>query len=40
MFFYINDIAILYYQLNYEKYKEFKTALIKAFVIKDIGDLK
>jgi hypothetical protein len=40
MFFYVDDIAVLFHQSNKAKYNEFKEILLNAFVMHELGELK
>ena len=40
MFFYIDDIVVLYCPEHRAVYDNFRTKLLKAYNIREIGDLK
>jgi hypothetical protein len=40
LFFYIDDIVVLYYRKYRQKVKEFKDSLLRRFEIRSLGELK
>jgi hypothetical protein len=40
MFFYVDDIIVLYYLSNIFAYNEFKEKLLDAYKIREMGELK
>ena len=40
MFFYVNDIVVLYYLRHRAAYDDFRTKLLKVYNIREMGDLK
>jgi hypothetical protein len=40
VFFYVDDIAVLFHQSNRRYYDEFREMLLKAFTMHELGELK
>ena len=40
VFFYVDDVVILYHKIHEAEYLEFKKALLNAYQFKDLGELK
>ena len=40
VFFYVDDICILYHPSNADAYKQFRSELFREYEMRDIGELK